>query len=218
LRYAGSRQVVSAARSPSHGGTRGDASRAARYTAGDVPAEAERRLAHYGPNELPRAAPPSVALIFARQFKNPLVYLLLAATLVSLLVGELLDALFIFVVLLFNAGIGTLQEWRAQRKASELDSLVPHRAQVLRGGHWREIESARLVPGDVVRLESGSGVGADLRLLESRELLADESAPETAAAFPATAAPETPADVDSSVIDNLLGKEEASDSSEDEKT
>jgi magnesium-transporting ATPase (P-type) len=143
--------------------------------AGLDPAEAERRLAHYGPNELPRAAPPSVALIFARQFKNPLVYLLLAATLVSLLVGELLDALFIFVVLLFNAGIGTLQEWRAQRKASELDSLVPHRAQVLRGGHWREIESARLVPGDVVRLESGSGVGADLRLLESRELLADES-------------------------------------------
>jgi magnesium-transporting ATPase (P-type) len=138
-------------------------------------AEAARRLAHYGPNELPRAAPPSVALIFARQFKNPLVYLLLAATLVSLLVGELLDALFIFVVLLFNAGIGTLQEWRAQRKASELDSLVPHRAQVMRGGHWREIESARLVPGDIVRLESGSGVGADLRLLESRELLADES-------------------------------------------
>ena len=143
--------------------------------AGLDPAEAERRLAHYGPNELPRAAPPSVALIFARQFKNPLVYLLLAATLVSLLVGELLDALFIFVVLLFNAGIGTLQEWSAQRKASELDSLVPHRAQVLRGGHWREIKSARLVPGDVVRLESGSGVGADLRLLESRELLADES-------------------------------------------
>ncbi len=136
---------------------------------------ADRRLARHGPNELPRPASPGVLLIFCRQFKNPLVYLLVAAAAVSLLVGELFDALFIFIVLLFNAAIGALQEWQAGRKADELDKLVPHRVMVRRDGRWKEIPTAGLVPGDIVRLETGCQVSADLRLVESQDLQVDES-------------------------------------------
>ncbi len=137
--------------------------------------EARSRLEHYGPNALPTAKLPGLPQIFLRQFRNPLVYLLLAATVVSFVVGEVLDGLFIFVVLLFNAIIGAVQEWRAQIKATELNRLVPHRTIVHRGGHWIELETGLLVPGDVVRLETGARIGADLRLLDSRELRVDES-------------------------------------------
>jgi len=90
-------------------------------------------------------------------------------------VGQGIDAAFILAVLLVNAAIGSLQEWQAQRKALELDSLVPRRSVVLRSGAWVELDSVEIVPGDMVRLESGLQVGADLRLADSRELVIDES-------------------------------------------
>lgn len=137
--------------------------------------EVERRRSIFGANELPRSPQPGTVTLFLRQFKNPLVYLLLAASLVSLIAGEMLDALFIFLVLLFNALIGTFQEWQAQSKANELSRLVPHRIVALRDGVWREADTTSIVPGDVVKLESGSQVSADMRLLESRTLRVDES-------------------------------------------
>jgi Ca2+-transporting ATPase len=137
--------------------------------------EAQVRFASYGPNALPRGTPPSLLAIFLRQFKNPLVYLLLAAAIISLLVGEAVDAIFILVVLLFNAAIGTLQEWQAQKKALELDSLVPHHTLALRSDHWVNLDSTQVVPGDIVKLESGVQVSADLRLIDGRELVVDES-------------------------------------------
>ena len=137
--------------------------------------EAAIRLARVGPNRLPRAQRPGWPLIFARQFKNPLVYLLVLATVVSVVVGEVADALFIFVVLLFNAVIGTFQEWRAQRSADALDALIREVAVVRRDGYWTEIDAEQLVPGDLVRLDSGARVAADIRLLASAELRADES-------------------------------------------
>lgn len=138
-------------------------------------AEAQARLAHYGPNELPRAEGHSVAWYYIRQFKDPLVYLLLAATLVSLAVGEFLDAAFIFIVLQLNAAIGTVQEWKAAQSAKALDKYIRSTARVCRDGVWLEIDSSQLVPGDVIRVESGARVGADLRLMESQALLVDES-------------------------------------------
>ena len=138
-------------------------------------AEARRRRGRFGPNRLPRPRRPGVLRLYARQFKNPLVYLLLLATLVSLWVGELADALFIFVVLQFNAAIGALQEWRAQRSAAALDALIREVAIARRDGVWLELDAQDLVPGDVVKLETGARIAADLRLLDGQELRADES-------------------------------------------
>jgi magnesium-transporting ATPase (P-type) len=137
--------------------------------------EAQARLGLFGPNVLPRAEPLGPFRIFLRQFKNPLVYLLLVATLVSLFIGELLDALFIFIVLLFNAAIGTIQEWQAQKQASELDELVPHRVIARRSGLWVDLAASQLVPGDIVKLETGTKVSADLRLIRAQDLVLDES-------------------------------------------
>ncbi len=138
-------------------------------------AEAGRRLAECGPNRLPRGRAPGGLALYVRQFKSPLVYLLLAASVVSVFVGEWSDALFIFVVLQLNAVIGGYQEWRAETSAAALDRMMRDRVVVLRDGLARQIDTADLVPGDIVRLESGGRVPADLRLLELHELSVDES-------------------------------------------
>jgi len=138
-------------------------------------AEVLARRAAFGANLLPRAKRPGPLLVYLRQFKNPLVYLLLAATVVSLFVGEFTDAGFIFVVLQLNAVIGGYQEWRAESAAEALDKLIRNLVVVRRDGRRLEVEASELVPGDLVQLESGSRVPADLRLLEARELTVDES-------------------------------------------
>lgn len=137
--------------------------------------EAGRRLASQGPNLLPRPAHAGPFVLYLRQFKSPLVYLLLAATVVSVFVGEWSDAVFIFAVLQLNAVIGALQEWRAENSAAALDAMMRNRVVVLRAGSVREIDAADLVCGDIVRLESGGRVPADLRLLSQQELAVDES-------------------------------------------
>jgi len=134
-----------------------------------------RRRALFGENRLPQPKRPGPVIIYLRQFANPLVYLLLAATVVSVIVGELTDAIFIFIVLQLNAVIGTYQEWRAETAAQALDQLIRNVVVVRRDGARREVEAAELVPGDIVELESGTRVPADLRLLGSRELSVDES-------------------------------------------
>jgi calcium-translocating P-type ATPase len=138
-------------------------------------AEAAARLARYGRNVLPSAAPPSLAAIFVRQFASPLMYVLVAAALVSAALGEWSDAAFIFAAVLLNALIGTYQEHSAERTAQALRSLVSPRALVERDGAPREIDAAEIVPGDVVLLESGAKVPADLKLLAATHLSLDES-------------------------------------------
>ncbi len=137
--------------------------------------EVESRRASFGPNVLPRRERVSVLILYLRQFKSPLVYLLLIAALVSLGVGELTDALFIFVVLQLNAIIGSYQEYRAEVSAAALDALVPNFAVTVRDGVPRRIDARDLVPGDIVRLVSGALVPADLRLLTAQEFVVDES-------------------------------------------
>ena len=144
-------------------------------TAGLSEAEAADRRAVFGANVLPRRKRTSVFTIYLRQFKNPLVYLLLAATAVSLGVGDMTDALFIFLVLQANAAIGTYQEWRAETNAESLDLLVQKFAVALRDGLPRQLDAADLVPGDIVRLGSGAMVPADIRMLAAQELSVDES-------------------------------------------
>ena len=138
-------------------------------------AEARDRLARHGPNSLPRRRGLPLGLLFVRQFRNPLIYLLLAATLISVSLGHLTDAGFISIVLLLNAIVGTVQERRAATSMDTLDKLIRHNARVRRDDLVHEIEASEVVPGDVVEMESGMAVPADIRLLLSNGLLADES-------------------------------------------
>ena len=137
--------------------------------------EAAARLEQYGRNTLPRVRMPGVATIFLRQFASPLIYVLVAAALLSLVIKEWSDAGFISAVLFINAVIGTIQEHSAQRAAAALQALVSTQCRVLREGDTYEISAEELVPGDIVLLESGDKVPADLRLLTSHDLEVDES-------------------------------------------
>jgi magnesium-transporting ATPase (P-type) len=138
-------------------------------------AEAAERLIEFGPNVLPTREPPAVLTIFFHQFLSPLIYVLLAAGLVAVLMGDATDAAFIFGVVLLNAGLGTFQEWKAEKSAASLQQLLKIVARVRRNGSDVELSADQLVPGDWVRLESGMRVPADLRLLESNNLAIDES-------------------------------------------
>ena len=137
--------------------------------------EAARRLYLYGPNALPEMASAGPLLVFFRQFASPLIYLLLAAGLLSLFIGNHWDAAFIFGVLLLNAIMGAGQELKADACARALRSLVSQVAIVRRDGTTREINAVDIVPGDIVELESGMRIAADLRLLESQGLHTDEA-------------------------------------------
>lgn len=138
-------------------------------------AEASARLGQFGRNALPRAKPPGVSAVFLRQFLSPLIYILLFAVAISLFLGDWSDAGFIAAVLLINAVIGTAQEYSAERSAEALRALVVSKARVTREGEDFEVDAEELVPGDVVLLESGMKVPADLRLLSSAALEMDES-------------------------------------------
>lgn len=137
--------------------------------------EAMARLERFGRNTLPRPTPPGLVTLFLRQFLSPLIYILLIAAVVSVALQEWSDAIFIFAVLVINAVIGTIQEYSAERSAEALRQLVALHARVLREGDAFEIDAETLVPGDVVLLESGSKVPADLRLILSQGLEIDES-------------------------------------------
>src|SRR5690606_19479285 len=106
----------------------------------------------------------------------PLIYLLLGAGLLSLIIGDRWDAVFIFGVLLANAAITTFQEKKADDSARALRSLVPRTARLRRSGIACEVLSAEIVPGDIVELESGMQITADIRLLETSGLQVDEAA------------------------------------------
>jgi magnesium-transporting ATPase (P-type) len=138
-------------------------------------AEAARRLVAAGPNRLPERAPPSFARIYLRQFHSPLVYVLGIAAVVSVSIGETTDALFILAVLILNASIGGLQEWRAERSSRALQRLLRTRATVQRDGEIKEIDGEWVVPGDLLWLESGNRVPADVRLVVTHGLVVDES-------------------------------------------
>ena len=143
---------------------------------GLTPAEAAARLLTHGPNRLTAAARPSWLRRLAGQFHNLLIYTLLAAALVTFLLDDLVDAAVIFGVVIINAVIGFLQEGKAERALEAVHAMLASRAMVLRDGDRHEIDAGELVPGDVVLLESGSRVPADLRLLSVKNLRIDEAA------------------------------------------
>ena len=137
--------------------------------------EAKARLGKFGPNRLKERPPPSSLVILLRQFRSPIVYVLLVANVVTLALRQYTDAIVIAAAIALNTIVGFSQERRAERSVHALMRLLVPRARVVRDGHEREMQSSELVPGDLVVLESGSRVPADVRLISTTTLSIDES-------------------------------------------
>ena len=138
--------------------------------------EARQRLQRYGPNRLPEAKARGPLTRFLAQFHNVLIYVLLAAGLVTALLQHWLDAAVIFSVVLINAAIGFVQEGKAENALQAIRGMLSPRATVWRDGRPQTIEAAELVPGDLVQLQSGDKVPADLRLVGCKGLQIEEAA------------------------------------------
>ena len=139
-------------------------------------AEAAARLARHGPNALPEGRRRSPLRMLADQFADFMILVLVAAAVVSGIVGEPSDTLAIFVIVLLNAVIGFVQEWRAERAMAALRRMAAPTARARRDGAVATLPADRLVPGDVVLLEAGNVVPADLRLIEAAQLTVSEAA------------------------------------------
>ncbi|MGD2080537.1 MAG: cation-translocating P-type ATPase [Nitrospirota bacterium] len=137
--------------------------------------EAEKRLEEHGPNELKHEERPSAFSLFMGQFKNVLIIILLIATGLSLVVGETVDALIIAIIVVFSAGLGFFQEYRAEKAIEALKRMLQATITVIRDGREQEVETVRLVPGDILALEAGVRVPADGRVIESSSLRCDEA-------------------------------------------
>ena len=128
-------------------------------------AEVEHRLATFGKNELAQPQKESLVVKFFRQFNNFLIYILIIAVGISITVGEYVDATVISIILVLNAILGFIQEYKAERALDALKKLSSLRAYTLRDGARKDIDATALVPGDIIFLETGSKVPADARLL-----------------------------------------------------
>lgn len=137
--------------------------------------EVERRREQFGSNTITQKKGRSLVVMFLLQFHQPLVYILLAAAVITSFLQEWVDAGVIYGVVLVNAVIGFIQEAKAVKAIEALSKAMTSSATVLRGGERRQIPATELVPGDIVILQSGDKIPADLRLLSARELQIDES-------------------------------------------
>ena len=137
--------------------------------------ESESRLRRLGPNRLATGKPISPWEIFAHQFQDFMVLVLLGTVIVSLLLGEFLDATAILAIVLLNSFLGFTQEYRAEKSLLVLKNLTASQCKVLRDGHKSVIAVDEVVPGDIIFLEPGDRVPADARLIETQNLSVDES-------------------------------------------
>lgn len=138
-------------------------------------AEAKKRRLKYGPNILPKKKKDSIVKIFFREFKDPIVLLLVIAIAISISVGEIVDAIVIAVIVLVDAIMGAYQENRANKTADALDKLVEVDVNVIRNGEKISVPADQLTIGDYVLLESGDKISADMRLVKVHNFMVDES-------------------------------------------
>jgi Ca2+-transporting ATPase len=165
-------------------------------------AEAARRLQRDGPNLLPETAPASLFAMLARQFADFMIGVLIVAALVAFAIGEPVEAAAILAIVVLNAILGFSQEWRAEQAMAALRALSAPHARVLRSGARLDIPAAELVAGDVVWLDAGTRVPADLRLLESAALRIEEAAL-TGESVPAEKNPNATLAADAALADRL---------------
>lgn len=137
--------------------------------------EVSERVTRYGSNVLPTKKRITLFKIILDQFLSPLIYVLLAAAVLALALKEYSDAGFIFFVLILNAVIGASQEYKAEAKASALEDMIKIRVKVKRDDRTQVVDSEELVPGDIVMLESGNKVPADIRIIRETNLTAEEA-------------------------------------------
>lgn len=137
--------------------------------------ESLNRLQKFGPNQLEEKKKKPVWLLFFSQFKDFMILILAAAALISGLVGDLTDTIIILVIIVLNAVLGFIQEYRAEKAMESLKKLTQTQSKVIRDGKSMSIPSQQLVTGDVVVLEAGNMVPADIRLTEVFSLQIDES-------------------------------------------
>jgi Ca2+-transporting ATPase len=137
--------------------------------------EVQSRLQKYGPNELTERPRPGFLKLLLGQFNNFLVIILIIAAVVSLLLGEVIDAAAIMVIVVLNSVVGVVQESKAEQALAALKKMAAPNAQVIRDGHQLTVPSRELVPGDIVLLEAGNYVPADMRLVESVNLKVEEA-------------------------------------------
>lgn len=138
-------------------------------------AQAKERLATYGGNELKEKKKLNILFLFLRQFHSILIYILIGAVLISLFLGEYVDAIVILVILFFNAIFGFFQEYKAEKSIAALKKLTSLKATVLRDSVVREIDAKELVPGDILLLEEGDHIPADGRISETVHFQTNEA-------------------------------------------
>jgi len=137
--------------------------------------EAADRFQQYGTNTLETGRKNHWYMVLARQFMDVLIFILLAAALISVAVGEITDALTIMVIVVLNAILGFIQEWKAEKAIEALQQMLAPHCKVVRDGREQKIVAKGLVPGDIVVLETGDRAPCDLRLFDALELRMDES-------------------------------------------
>lgn len=137
--------------------------------------EAKKRLEKWGKNELDKPKKKSILQLFLNQFMDPMVLILLVGVSISIILKEYIDSSIITSVILINACIGVFQEMKAEKAIEALEKLAGYKTKVIREGFMKEIDSKELVLGDIVILESGNYIPADIRLIESYDLKVDES-------------------------------------------
>ncbi len=138
--------------------------------------EAFARLEKYGKNQLKGKPKKSIAALFLSQLKDMLIYVLIGAAIITMIIGETADSVIIFLVIVLNAVIGVIQEYKAGKAVEALQKMTTPRSLVRRSGEVVEINSEDVVPGDIILLDAGRFVPADIRLIESANLQIEESA------------------------------------------
>jgi Ca2+-transporting ATPase len=167
--------------------------------AGLTAAEAADRLDRVGPNELVERGRKPAWRLLAEQFANTMILVLIAAAVVTAVIGDLKDTAVILAIVVLNAVVGFAQEYRAEQAMAALKAMAAPSVQVVRDGHARLVQAAELVPGDVVLVAQGDLLTADLRLVEAHALRVNEAAL-TGESQPVTKATEPLPDVDPSVV------------------
>ncbi|TFH49655.1 MAG: ATPase, partial [Methanothrix sp.] len=138
-------------------------------------AEAQALLDKFGPNELTESKKRTLLMMFLDQFRDFMILVLIAAAVISGIIGDATDTIAIIVIVILNAVIGFVQEYRAEKAMELLKKMAAHLALVLRDGALANLPAAQLVPGDIVILEAGQIVPADMRLIETAQLKIEEA-------------------------------------------
>ncbi|MDD5086890.1 MAG: HAD-IC family P-type ATPase, partial [Candidatus Nanoarchaeia archaeon] len=138
--------------------------------------QAEKLLEKHGFNEIKEKKKISPFSIFLSQFKSPLIIILLAAVVATIVIGEITDAILISIIVIFNAVFGFVQEYKAEKSIEALKKFASLKATVMRDGKEQRIDARELVPGDIILLEEGEKIPADARIIESISMQTHESA------------------------------------------